>query len=85
MIVGSANVNDRSMNGDRDTEVSLICLQYSSVIFLQMAIRIEDTAHMNSLMNGKQWVVGIVPHMFRKRLMAKHVNDYTTGLRYLCN
>jgi hypothetical protein len=47
-----------------------------------MAIRIEDTAHMNAHMNGKHWVVGIVPHMFRKRLMAKHVNDYVTGMSH---
>ena len=45
-----------------------------------MAIRIEDTAHVNASMNGKHWVVGIVPHMFRKKLMAKHVDDMETGI-----
>jgi len=65
LIFGSANVNDRSMLGDRDTEI---------------AIRVEDTAHITSKMNKKPWVVGVVPHMFRKRLMAKHLNDFQVDL-----
>ena len=31
-------------------------------------------------MNKKPWVVGVVPHMFRKRLMAKHLNDFQVGM-----
>mgnify|MGYP003385697910 FL=1 len=38
MIMGSANVNDRSMLGDRDSEV---------------ALRIEDTIHVKSSMVSK--------------------------------
>lgn len=38
MIMGSANVNDRSMMGDRDSEV---------------ALRIEDTIHVTSRMVRK--------------------------------
>jgi phosphatidylserine/phosphatidylglycerophosphate/cardiolipin synthase-like enzyme len=41
MIMGSANVNDRSMLGDRDSEV---------------ALRIEDTIHVTSRMvRGRGW------------------------------
>jgi phospholipase D1/2 len=31
-------------------------------------------------MGGKPWVVGAVPHMFRKRLMGKHLGDYRCDL-----
>lgn len=48
-----------------------------------MAIRIEDTAHINSWMDGVPFVVGVVPHMFRKKLMAKHCDDYETGLQHV--
>lgn len=64
MVMGSANINDRSMMGDRDTEV---------------AIRIEDTSHMASRMGGHHWGVGCLPHMLRVRLMATHLGDAYAG------
>lgn len=37
-VIGSANLNDRSMNGDRDSEVDVV---------------VHDTARANTLINGK--------------------------------
>jgi len=39
VIIGSANINDRSMNGDRDSE---------------LAIKIEDSDKVKSMINGKE-------------------------------
>ena len=47
MIVGSANVNDRSMLGDRDTEV---------------AIRVEDSNTKVIMMGKEKVIVGCKPH-----------------------
>lgn len=60
MVIGSANINDRSMIGERDSE---------------LAIRIEDTLHCNITMNGQPFVVGYLPHMIRTRLMRQHLGE----------
>lgn len=64
VIVGSANINDRSMLGLRDSEV---------------AIHIEDTAHLNSKMAGQPHTVGFLPHTLRVKLMRQHAGDSNLG------
>jgi len=58
LIIGSANINDRSMLGNRDSE---------------LAVRIEDADHMNIRMNGNMFTVGCVPHRLRVKLMKQHL------------
>jgi len=61
LIIGSANINDRSMIGDRDSEV---------------AIRVEDTTHISIPFGGHQhFAVGLLPHTIRMRLMRQHIGD----------
>ena len=71
-ILGSANINDRSMLGMRDSE---------------LAIRIEDTLHCNIAMNGVPFTVGFMPHTLRVKLMRQHLAaDDTIGENLtLCN
>ena len=60
LIVGSANINDRSMLGERDSEV---------------AVRIEDEEHLTIKMGGADFTVGCLPHQVRCRLMRQHLGD----------
>ena len=64
IVIGSANINDRSMLGCRDTE---------------MALRIEDTLHLDITMNGHCHTVGYLPHTLRLKLMKQHVRDDSIG------
>ena len=57
-IIGSANVNDRSMLGDRDSEVDVI---------------IEDKDMIDGIMNGKSYHVGKFSHGLRVHLMKEHL------------
>lgn len=58
MIIGSANINDRSMLGNRDSE---------------LAVRIEDTTHISIKMGGSPFTVGWQPHFTRVKLMKQHL------------
>lgn len=60
VIIGSANINDRSMLGHRDSE---------------LAIRIEDTLHIPTAMAGNQFMVGYLPHTLRMKLMRQHLGE----------
>ncbi|KAJ5463562.1 hypothetical protein N7475_008506 [Penicillium sp. IBT 31633x] len=71
-IIGSANINERSMLGSRDSEVASI---------------VRDTDMIMSSMNGKPYLVGRFPHTLRMRLMREHLgidvdeimeHDFTT-------
>ena len=62
-IIGSANINDRSMLGLRDSE---------------LALRIEDTRQVTSTMAGEVALVGQLPHTLRMRLMQQHFGEDTT-------
>ncbi len=64
VVVGSANCNDRSMLGNRDSEV---------------AIRIEDALHVDILMNATTHTVGYLPHSLRMQLMRQHLGDQSLG------
>ncbi|KAK5120711.1 hypothetical protein LTR85_006069 [Meristemomyces frigidus] len=58
VIIGSANINERSMLGSRDSEVASV---------------VTDTKMMPSFMGGKPYDVGEFPHTLRKRLMREHL------------
>ena len=64
-IVGSANINDRSMLGERDTE---------------MALRIEDTLHETISLGGGPFVVGKTVHDMRVRFMRQHTGAPTADV-----
>ncbi|KAJ5632999.1 hypothetical protein N7490_009338 [Penicillium lividum] len=57
-IIGSANINERSMLGSRDSEVASV---------------VRDTDMIMSTMNGKPYLVGRFPHTLRMRLMREHL------------
>lgn len=58
VIIGSANINERSMLGSRDSEVASV---------------VTDTCMIPSKMGGKPYEVGEFPHTLRKRLMREHL------------
>ena len=57
-IIGSANINERSMRGTRDSEVCAI---------------VRDKDMVESHMDGKPYSVGKFPHTLRVRLMREHL------------
>jgi phospholipase D1/2 len=57
-IIGSANINERSMLGSRDSEVAAI---------------VRDTDLISSRMAGKEYMVSRFAHDFRMRLMREHL------------
>ena len=63
-IIGSANINDRSMMGDRDSEMCLI---------------IEDTQMQPGTMNGGEFEVGKFSHSLRCHLFREHLTLLDDG------
>ncbi|KAI1250812.1 hypothetical protein MGN70_007870 [Eutypa lata] len=57
-LIGSANINERSMLGNRDSEVACV---------------VRDTDMIWSTMAGEPYQVGRFPHTLRMRLMREHV------------
>ncbi|KAF2841991.1 phospholipase D [Patellaria atrata CBS 101060] len=57
-IIGSANINERSMLGSRDSEVAAI---------------VRDREMIESYMGGEKYLVGKFPHTLRMRLMREHL------------
>lgn len=57
-IIGSANINERSMLGSRDSECAAV---------------VRDTDMIWSTMDGKPYLVGRFPHTLRMRLMREHL------------
>jgi len=57
-IIGSANINDRSMTGFRDSEVCLM---------------VEDTEFTQATMDGKPYEVGVYSAALRRRVFAEHL------------
>lgn len=57
-LIGSANINERSMLGNRDSECAAV---------------VRDTDMVWSKMNGKPYQVGRFPHTLRMRLMREHL------------
>ncbi|KAI9658246.1 MAG: Phospholipase D1 [Bathelium mastoideum] len=58
VIIGSANINERSMLGTRDSEVAAV---------------VRDTDMIPSVMAGEEYAVGRFPHTLRMRLMREHL------------
>ncbi len=54
VICGSANLNDRSQNGDHDSEIAVV---------------IEDQDLIESTMDGKKYMAGKVSASWRRSLM----------------
>jgi phospholipase D1/2 len=63
-IIGSANINERSQRGDRDSELAVI---------------IRDTDMIDSKMAGFPFKVGRFAHTMRMRLMREHVGKLIRG------
>ena len=61
VLIGSANINDRSLVGDRDSEISVL---------------FEDTEFLRGTMNGEQIQVGKFASGLRKRLFREHLGDF---------
>ncbi|KAI9699725.1 MAG: Phospholipase D1 [Candelina mexicana] len=57
-IIGSANINERSMLGTRDSECAAI---------------VRDSDTVESTMDGELYLVGRFPHTLRMRLMREHL------------
>ena len=57
-LIGSANINERSQRGDRDSELACI---------------VRDTDMIDSTMAGEPFKVGRFPHTLRVRLMREHL------------
>jgi hypothetical protein len=60
-IIGSANINDRSLIGNRDSEVALL---------------IEDTEFMNGVLNKKVCQVGRFCSTLRQRLFKEFLGEF---------
>ncbi|MBW0478538.1 hypothetical protein O181_018253 [Austropuccinia psidii MF-1] len=58
VIIGSANINERSQRGDRDSELACV---------------IRDTDMIDGKMAGKPYKVGRFAHTMRVRLMREHL------------
>jgi len=58
VLMGSANINDRSMKGNRDSEFAVI---------------MEEKKNTDSIMNGKQFTAANYALTLRKHLMAEHL------------
>jgi phospholipase D1/2 len=58
VLLGSANINDRSMKGNRDSEFAII---------------IEQEQNMKSIMDGKPYSASDYALSLRKHLMAEHL------------
>ncbi|CAF4362888.1 unnamed protein product, partial [Rotaria sp. Silwood2] len=61
VLIGSANINDRSLVGDRDSEISVL---------------FEDTEFVRGMMNGQNVQVGKFASGLRKRLFREHLGDF---------
>ena len=59
-IIGSANINDRSQLGDRDSEIAIV---------------IRDTHKTNSFMGGIPWTCGEFTLNLRKQLFKEFIGD----------
>jgi len=71
VICGSANLNDRSMCGDRDSEIALY---------------VEDTELVDSTMNGRPYKAGRTAQELRIRIFREHLGLMPdTTQRLLCH
>ncbi|KAI8970516.1 hypothetical protein BDB01DRAFT_731756 [Pilobolus umbonatus] len=62
VLMGSANINDRSMLGNRDSEIAMI---------------VEDTEMITSYMDGKEYQASKFAHTLRMQLWKEHLGLLT--------
>lgn len=71
IICGSANINDRSMLGVRDSEIAVV---------------VEDQDFITTRMNGEEWQAGRKAHELRCRIFREHLGLSTeTQMRVLAH
>ena len=71
VLMGSANINDRSMTGYRDSEFAVI---------------LEEDKKVQSIMNGKQFTAANYALTLRRHLMAEHMGILaTTRIKFINN
>jgi phosphatidylserine/phosphatidylglycerophosphate/cardiolipin synthase-like enzyme len=76
VIIGSANINERSQKGDRDSELAAVIRDtdmmdgYDSIFFCPWSRRLSSRS---SYMGGKPFKVGRFAHTLRIRLMREHL------------
>eukprot|EP00252_Welwitschia_mirabilis_P011329 TRINITY_DN25484_c0_g1_i1.p1 TRINITY_DN25484_c0_g1~~TRINITY_DN25484_c0_g1_i1.p1 ORF type:complete len:1094 (+),score=199.07 TRINITY_DN25484_c0_g1_i1:223-3504(+) len=68
VLIGSANINDRSLLGSRDSEI---------------AILLEDKEHINSFMNHQPWKAGRFSHSLRLSLWLEHLGLHLSEVHYI--
>jgi phospholipase D1/2 len=61
VICGSANLNDRSQRGDHDSEIAIV---------------IEDMDLVESVMDGKKYMAGRLPTVWRRQLMRGELHSH---------
>ncbi|CAN6551316.1 unnamed protein product [Malus baccata var. baccata] len=67
-LIGSANINDRSLLGSRDSEIGLL---------------IEDKEMINSFMGGKPWKAGKFSLSLRMSLWSEHLGIRATEMNQI--
>ncbi|KAL2941082.1 Phospholipase D zeta 1 [Bienertia sinuspersici] len=79
-LVGSSNINDRSLLGSRDSEVLSLSLNKffmsPTILFCSKqpsTISYEDTEFLKSSMNGESWMAGKFSSSLRLSLWAEHL------------
>jgi phospholipase D1/2 len=74
-IIGSANINERSQRGDRDSELAAVIRDTDMIDRLVHRIRCNPAKlmHRDSTMAGKPFKVGRFAHTLRVRLMREHL------------
>ena len=74
-IIGSANINERSQRGDRDSELASIIRDNDMIDRYDTTyiISLEISLHSFSTMGGKPFRVGRFAHTLRVRLMREHL------------
>jgi phospholipase D1/2 len=87
-IIGSANINERSQRGDRDSEIATVIRDTDMIDgydHLDHASQFLIAVN-NRTMAGKPFKVGRFAHSLRMRLMREHVGvdvDAMTGHEYM--
>jgi phospholipase D1/2 len=65
VLIGSANINDRSMIGSRDSEFAVIIKERKEII--------DQKTKRNFLMNGNKYLAANFATSFRRALMGEHL------------
>jgi phospholipase D1/2 len=69
VICGSANLNDRSQNGDHDSEIAIIMGKLLSASGNRKLMPVEDDDFVESVMDGKKYMASRLATTWRRTLM----------------